>query len=748
MYQNLAKVVLLILVVISIFAGWSASRIGFDYDFEKFFPVGDADLEYYLNYRQQFENDNDYLLIGLTRQQGIFHLDFLRDVDTLTRAIQKLPQVESVTSPTNLKEALYSPLGWLPVSVLHLDSAERIAQDSARLFEQQKYLGAYFTPDGQSLAIIIKHRQNIKKAAADSLLSSINQLVLDGDFKEVHLAGKARAQPVYLQKIEREMVVFLSASLVLVILFLAIIYRAVWAVVIPLAVVALSGIWILGLMQALDKPLDIMMVLLPTIIFVVGMSDVVHILTRYIEELRQGRAKMKALTTSFKEVGLATFLTSLTTGVGFLTLMTSGIRPIKDFGLYTAIGVLIAYVLAFSLLPAVLVFMKKPQIAQNIRQRRRWHSIMGSCMMWSLRNPAKVLFTILAIIGLSYWGIQSLKTNTYLIDDLPKADPLRADFIYFDEQFGGSRPFEMAVLVRDSTASVWDHQVLAEMAKVEAYLQDTYKTSTLLSPLSIVRQTWQGLNGGSMEYAGKLPNASQLASMKRHLNKITKLSQVNNLVSADQMTTRLSGRMADIGSHISLQKNQALSEFIDQNINKDLVEFRVTGTSLLIDKNTEYLVDNMIYGLAIAFAVVALIAGLMFRSLRMILITLIPNVIPLLMVAGIMGHLDITLKLTTSVVFTVAFGIAVDDTIHFISKFKLEMDKGRSLLYGLKRTYFSTGKAIVITTLILISGFLTLLLSSFGGTFYIGLFVGLTLLFALLIDLTLLPLLILMFYKR
>ena len=301
MYRNLAKVVLLVLVTVSIFAGWSASKIGFDYDFEKFFPLGDLDLDYYLKYRQQFENDNDYLLIGLSQPQGVFDLDFLRRVDTLTKNLQKLPQVEQVSSPTNLKEAVYGPMGWLPISVLHLDSAQYLSQDSARIYEQKKYLNNFFAADAKSVAVIIKHRQNIKKAGADSLLSSINHLLAQGSFKEVHLAGKARAQPVYLQKIEREMVVFLSASVVLVILFLAITYRAAWAVIIPLMVVALSGIWILGLMQVLNKPLDIMMVLLPTIIFVVGMSDVVHIISRYLEELRKGKNKIKALKITFKE---------------------------------------------------------------------------------------------------------------------------------------------------------------------------------------------------------------------------------------------------------------------------------------------------------------------------------------------------------------------------------------------------------------------------------------------------------------
>jgi predicted RND superfamily exporter protein len=154
----------------------------------------------------------------------------------------------------------------------------------------------------------------------------------------------------------------------------------------------------------------------------------------------------------------------------------------------------------------------------------------------------------------------------------------------------------------------------------------------------------------------------------------------------------------------------------------------------------------MFQGLAIAFGIVALIAGLLYKSLRVILITLIPNIIPLIMVAAVMGYFGISLKLSTSIVFTIAFGIAVDDTLHFISKLKLELDKGKPLLFALRRTFLSTGKAIIVTSMILSGGFLILLLSSFGGTFYTGLLISLTLLFALVIDLTLLPVLFMLFY--
>ena len=747
MHKPLAKLTLLVILIISILATISSSRISFDYDFEKFFPLGDRDLDYFLEYRQQFENDNDFLLVGFENTKGIFHKNFLLQIDSLTRFLESLPQVDQVLSPTNVSRLIHGPMGWIPISYLHLDEPHRLAEDSIKIYEQGELVGQLFSSDGKAISMLIKHRQRIKRAGADSLMNSLEGQIKALGLPPPHLAGKARAQPVYLDLIQQEMSIFLVASLVLIILFLTITYRALWAILVPLLVVGLAGIWTLGLMTVLGKPLDLMMVLLPTIIFVVGMSDVVHILTRYIEELRIGNSRINALTTTFKEVGVATFLTSLTTGIGFLTLMISNISPIRDFGLYTAIGVFIAYILAFSLMPSVLIFLPKPKIVSNLHVKKQWTRLLSKTMTWTLRNGKTIFSGSLLLIMLAVLGILKLEVNTFLIDDLPRSHPMKVDFKFFDEHFGGSRPFEMAVQVRDNSLTVFDYPVLKEMEKVENYLMKSYGTSALTSPVKIIKLTNQAVNGGSERF-NKVPDSLGLAKLGRFIKQIKRQPYFSNMISEDQKSSRFAGRMGDIGSSITIAKSSALRSFINSSIDTALVDFRVTGTSLLIDKNNAYLVGNMITGLAIAFGVVALIAGLMFKSWRMVLITLVPNVIPLLLVAGIMGGIGITLKLSTSVIFTVAFGIAVDDTIHFISKMKMELAKGKSTLYAIKRTYFSTGKAIIITTLILISGFLTLLLSAFGGTFYIGLFVGLTLIFALVIDLTLLPVLILWFYRR
>jgi predicted RND superfamily exporter protein len=746
MIKTLAGWTLVIITLISVLAVIYASRIGFDYDFEKFFPQGDDDLYFFLEYRERFENDNDYLLLGFQNPQGVFQEEFLHRIDSLTSYLETVPQVEQVISPTNAFRLIKGPMNWIPIPYLHLDQPERLEEDSASIYQRSQLAGQLFSDDGHSMALVIKHRQQIKRAAADSLMNSVNYSLNALDLSPVYMAGKVRAQPVYLDLIQQELVVFLSASLVLVIMLLSVAYRTFWAIVIPLLVVSLAGIWTLALMYLTGKPLDLMMVLLPTIIFVVGMSDVVHILTRYIEEIRHGNPQITALKVTFKEVGIATFLTSLTTGIGFLTLITSNIIPIRDFGIYTAAGVLIAYILAFTLLPSALVYLPSPRIAENLRIRKRWRNILTKGLIWVFRYRTRVTLVTAVLVLLAVIGMQKLNVNTFLIDDLPRSHPLKSAFLFFDQNFGGSRPFEMAIEVKPDSMGLFDYPILLEIEKVHDYLEQTYQATALTSPVSVVKSTNEALNGGASQFYS-VPDAKTLNRLWPHLERFRKRSYFDHMISEDLRHSRFSGRIPDIGSNLSTEKLRQLTSFIESSVNTNLVNFRVTGTSLLIDKNNDYLVRNMSTGLAIAFGVVALIAGVMFRSWRMILITLLVNFIPLLLVAGIMGALGVTLKLTTSVIFTIAFGIAVDDTIHFISKLKMELAKGSSVLYAVKRTYFSTGKAIIITTFILISGFMTLLLSAFGGTFYIGLFVSLTLLFALIIDLTLLPVLVLWFYR-
>lgn len=748
MLKNVARFTLIIILAFSAVFGYAIKDLKFNYVFESFFPTNDPDLAYYQKFQALFENDNDYLLIGLVHHPSIFDSTFLNKVNTLSATLTNIPHVSNVSAITDIKKPLISPAGYFEIPFLHVNSPERYKSDSILIHKNDWLTASFVANNATATAIFVEHLKLNSKEEAEQLLKEVRAAIDNQDFKEVHLAGKVHAQNVFIDKMQHELMVFLSVSILLVVIFLLIAFRSWWGVLIPLSVVVLATVWILGLMALMQKPIDFLMVLLPTIMFVVGMSDVVHFITKYIEQLRIGETKKAAVIITLKEVGLATFLTSLTTAVGFATLLTASILPIREFGIYTAIGVFIAYIVTFTMLPALFILMPRPRIATKHVYKSIWSHFLSRSFSRISRNSSLILITAVVLILLSLYGISKITINTYLIDDLPKDDPLKEDFTFFDQHFGGTRPFELTVTVINDSLNVFDKKVLQEIETVHEYLKKDFKAGNISSPVTAIKVLNQAVNGGSPNHFRFPETAESWRRVEKHVNKAMHRAATAKITAKDHSIGRISMRIGDIGSALSLERTKDLKEFIQHNTDTSLVKFTVTGTSNLIDKNNVYLANNMFKGLGIAFFIVAIIVGLLFRSLRMILITLIPNLIPLLLVAAIMGFFGITLKLSTSIVFTIAFGIAVDDTLHLISKFKIELNKGKSLLYALKRTYLSTGKAIVITTGILSGGFLILILSSFGGTFYTGLLVSLTLIFALLIDLTLLPVMIMLFYRK
>jgi uncharacterized protein len=744
MYKTVSRLILSAILVLTMFFGYRASKLGFDYNFENFFPTGDPDLEYYLEFRNKFEFDTDYLFVGVENNDGIFKEDFLKKISSLTDNIKQLPWIVSVVSPTNVKNPVVGPLGIIEIPYLHINQPELYEQDSVRIYNSE-FIGTVFASDAKSVCLYLKTVENPSKAISDSIISGVEEVTRQFGFDKIHIAGKVKAQQVYLEQMSEELKLFVTTSVILVTLFLYLAFGSLKWIVIPIFVIMLTLIWLFGIMNLSGKPIDLMATLIPTIIFVVGMSDMVHLLSKYFEEIRSGSNKISALKTSIKEVGTATFLTSLTTSIGFLTLLTAGIQPVKDFGLYLAIGVFIAYFLTFLILPSILVNLSDGETIGKFKFN--WNKYLGKLYRWVLRNPRKILVGSLVVLLLCFVGITQIKLNNYLLDDLTEKVQLKKDFDFFEEKYAGARSFEIVVETKDSALSVMDHAALNEIYKLEQYLTREYGAGYLISPLTLIKSMNKAFNGGHEQYF-TLPSSADYDILKPKINSLKKRKEYKAFISEDGKVARISGKMPDYGSYIVNQKNEQLEKFIKKNINGKLVDFKLTGGAHLIDKNNTQLVSNMIGGLLIAFIVIAIIAGLMFKSVTMTFIALIPNMFPLLMIAGIMGFFGIDMKVSTSIIFTIAFGIAVDDTIHFLSKLRGELAKGKSMLYALKRTYLSTGKAIIITTIILCGGFLTLIASDFRGTFYIGLLISLTLLFAVLADLLLLPVLLLIIFKN
>ncbi|MBX7095573.1 MAG: MMPL family transporter, partial [Flavobacteriales bacterium] len=390
-----------------------------------------------------------------------------------------------------------------------------------------------------------------------------------------------------------------------------------------------------------------------------------------------------------------------------------------------------------------------PSIAAVPHENNWWRKMLPRLLLFIFKRRNALLISSGLLILLSFIGISQMRINNFLLEDLKEGNELKQHFRFFETEFSGVRPFELALQKNTGSDSLpITIGELQQIEKIENYLHQEYGAGFLFSPLSIVKTVNRSLHGGDFS-AYAIPSSNEeLLEIYSLLEKMKSKNAFDRVVADQGKLIRISGKSADLGSFVYKEKDAAFHSFFKEQIDTTLFSYRITGTATLIDKNNGQVARGLVYGLLLSFLVIALIVGLMYKSLSMTIIALIPNIIPLLLVAGIMGILGVDLKVSTSMIFTISFGIAVDDTIHFISKLRLELAAGKSVFYAVKRTFLTTGRAIILTTIILSGGFLTLVFSDFLGTFYLGLLIALTLIFAVLADLFLLPVLVVYFYKR
>jgi predicted RND superfamily exporter protein len=746
-FKQFAKPFFIIVLLVTISFASLIPNTKFDYDFEKFFPKEDVETAFYFKHRELFQSDNDFLLIAIERKNGIFNKNFLNQVENCQKELSKVKYVTYARAITNEKEIFLLTGGAVGQKPFFSKKTNLLKEDSIRIYNHPELINSLVAKDGKSLCIFVKHKDFLPGKKSSVLIDEVQTIVKKYSFEKVRIAGRTIGQKFYIGKMTNEMLLFVSISMVLVVLFLWIAFKSLWGIILPQLVIVTSVIWIMGSMVIINEPVNIILSILPSIMFVVAMSDVIHMVSRYLDALRTGLTKYDAIVVSLKEVGLATLLTSITTAVGFLTLMLINVQPIQSFGYVTAIGVSIAFVATILILPVSFYIFPTPKNITKSKEFPLWNKYLRIWFLAVLKNRKKVLFVsgilILLFTGLSFM----LKSNNFLMDDLRSSEPIKQDFDFLDKHYGGVRPFELALTIPDTTKDCWDKEVLLEIDKIERYLVLEYKAKMNVSLGTFIKILNQASNLGNPKYF-ELPDSNRKL---RRLKQPLKMAQSGKLykivVDSTERYLRISASLPDLGNNIVTEKNEKFKDFIKNNIDSNLVQVKLTGTPHLLDKNMSYLSTSLIQGIILSILIITLIMGFVYKSWKIVVISLIPNVIPLLVLSGLMGLFAIDLKISTAIIFTISFGIAVDDTIHFLGKFKLELSKGKSKLYALKTTYLTTGKAMILTTLILCSGFLMLLFSSFMGTFTMGFMISISLFVALIADLTLLPVLLLMFYN-
>ncbi|MEM0998480.1 MAG: MMPL family transporter [Bacteroidota bacterium] len=733
----------LVLLLTALFA-WNLRNLRVDFSFDKFHPGEDAEVQFYHEFQEKFPHYDNAVQVALKNPGGdLWEPAFLDQVDSIFARWGRISHIDSVLSPTRLQYYRRSGMGVKASPLIRYDSEKAIARSKKRISEDSLLYYNNFSEDGTYIGGIVLIDPDILDKRVRDSLTSVIKTDLEASGLEYSASGVPFIRSAYVEKIRGEMkwFILLAVSLTLVVMFL--LYRNWWSTLLPIAGVGIGIVWTLGFMGMTGKSLDMVANLLPSIVFVVAISDVVHLFTRYQQELHRGLSRMDAMVATLKEIGLALFLTSFTTAIGFASLYISPLPPIKEFGWVAAASVIFAFLISIVLIPTALMLVP----AATVRESKgagnvgAWERILERTYWWVRYNGRKVAVTFAVIIGLGIFGASRISLDTYLLDDIGPRDPVRQSMMFFEENFYGARAFEMAIQPREGH-SMTDLALLRDLDKIQTFLQQQERISPFLSVVNYLKGANKLYKGGrKSKYV--LPNSQDDVDELIGLGYIGQGEKILNLVMTPERDVgRLSARMGDIGSYRFDALTDTLAQFYRTELDTTTFTYRLTGSGIITDQNTVYLRRGLFAGLGLAFGLISLLMGLLYRSWRMLLIGVLPNVIPLLLTAGAMGLMGINLRASTSIVFLVAFGIAVDDTIHFLSRLNIELREGNDLETALLNTMTGTGKAMILTTLILLAGFIFLLTSDFGGTYVVGLFTALTLLIAMVSDLVLLPVLV------
>ena len=706
----------------------------FDYDFEQFFPQDNEALSFYKSYADIFGGDNDYLLLAFENDdQELWQPEFLSNFESLQSQIKVLEGVDTTISVLDLREPRIGAFG--------VQFRQVVTWDESRVnltLPKSQLAGSLVSEDGNALLLLVKNKTGMSKEAGDVLYQAIREKIEESELKLRAVAGKIQTQGDFVKLMQSEFGFFFAISLVVMLLILTLLFRSWWGVVIPFVVLLIGVLWAFGVILWMGKPLALMSVMQPTIFLIVGLSALIHFFVHLVKKLQADTDQKEAIRHSYKQLFIPVLLTMMTTALGFFSLWFTSIPALQDFGLTTAIGIFMIFLAVIGISPGLLYLVSKSLKAKPLKAKRAVSLQTLFSLILKRRKVIGFGFLAMSIIAV-FLGLR-IPINGYLLDNLPFDHPIREDFGYFDSEFGGSNPFELSLELGEEANTFWDYEVLQQVQKLEEELNKVFGENKFISPITLTKTLNQAQNQGDVD-AFRFPSRGQFIRMQRILRQGSGGLE-EGLIDSTGRISRISGRLPDFGSYKMRNLRSELDRFIQSELDSSLLKTRWTGTAYLIDQGHESVTWQMARGLGVAFLLVGLIAGILFRSWRISFLLLIPNVIPLLLMLAVMYFLGIEFKLTTAILFTVAFGIAVDDSIHFMTRFRLELGSGRSFFYAMKRTFLETGKAILLTTIVLVSGFILFVMSDFGVTFYSGVLISCALIFALLADLMLLPLLL------
>jgi len=759
-WNSIARVILrnritiiLIIIGVTIFFATQWQNMQFSYTEANLLPDDDEINLEYKDFLDKFGEEGNLIVLAV-KDPTLFTPEKFTAWNKLTETLKSYKEVDQIVGVGNLKKLQKfenpSRFEMIPLKTQVKWDSTAVANYREELFNRLPFyenLVVSSTSNTVQTALYLNegivNSEERKVFVMEKLEPLIEQFEKDYNL-EVYVSGMPYIRTLNSQNIIDEIGLFILAALFVTSLIFFFFFRSFRATFISMITVLIGVMWAFGIIGLLHYEITVLTALIPPLVIVIGIPNCIFLINKYQQEIKRHGNQAKSLQRVISKVGNATLLTNVTTASGFAAFILTDSTLLKEFGIVASINILALFMLSLMIIPIMYSYMPIPKDKHLKHLNKRW---IGTFVDWTVKMVKNHRITIyissIVLLVASIIGIYSIKISGSLLEDMPQQADFFKDIRFFEKEFNGVLPLEIVIDTKQPKGAL----KLSNLKRMEALETAISEVPELSSPLSVVRlakYSKQAYYNGNPKYY-QLPTSQEQNFIAPYLKGISSEGNLlNAYIDSTGRYARMTTFMKDIGTDKMKRIEDNLWPQIDKIFPKERFEVTMTGKALIFQKGTSYLVNNLILSLSLAILLIALLMAWMFRSFRMILVSLIPNLLPLLVTAGMMGFLGIPIKPSTILVFSIAFGISVDDTIHFLAKYRQELKVND---WKIKRSVYAalreTGVSMFYTSIVLFFGFSVFMISSFGGTVALGGLVSATLLFAMLANLLLLPSLLL-----
>ncbi|TDH24053.1 RND transporter [Segetibacter sp. 3557_3] len=734
-----------------------ASKVQLSYEFTRAIPTDNIKYQEYEQFKQRFGGDGNVLVIGLNAT-NYYELSTFNAFRQLQRDLKTVKGVESILSIPDAVTITKGPDGskLVPVRIFNDTITTQAQLDSSRaVFENLPfYRGLLYNPDTKAyLTGINVNKEMMNSKARSGVVADIMQQVQKFESAtglELHASGLPFIRTTVGDLIKAEMRWFLIGSLILSAITLLLFFRSASAVIMSLLVVIMGVIWSLALMVLFGYKITLLTALIPPLIVVIGVPNCIYFLNKYHSSYRETGEKNSALVTMVGRMGIVTLFCNIAAAIGFAVFALTKSALLKEFGAVAGINIMLLFVISLIFIPAVLSYLPPPRPRElKYLDNKLLIRALEHVERWTLHHKGWVYGITLVVTAVAMVGIFRLKSEGYIVDDLPKTNKIYTDLKWFESNFKGVMPLEIMVDTKARrNINLETFQLMDEFSQYISTNPNIARPLSLVEALKFGNQAYY--DGDSMSYTLPITIPSLTPLLRKADSANTGINRVvKGFIDTSQQYARISVNMKDVGSLQLPVILDSLETHAKQIFDTSAYRVQFTGATVTFLEGSRFIINGLKESVLWAFLLIALCMLYLFKSFKILVCSLIPNVVPLVITAGVMGWAGIALKPSTVLVFSVALGIAIDVTIRFLINYKQELpENGYEVEPTLIETIRHTGISIIYTSLVLIAGFVIFCFSGFGGTKALGWLTSLTLVVGTITNLVLLPVLLLLLGRR